>query len=121
MIIPEAELEVMKVLWNKGTATSFDIIDALKGVRNWNESTIRTLITRLQSKGIIEIVEKNGKTYTYAPILAEDEYINTIYEAVLERLFNGSISDLILNFAKQNQVSKEELEEIIALIEGEEK
>ncbi len=54
--ISDAELEIMQILWQKGKATSFDIIEKVN--QDWNESTIRTLINRLQSKGAIEVVSK---------------------------------------------------------------
>lgn len=117
--ISDAELEVMQILWKVGKATSFDIIDNIK--EDWNESTVRTLINRLQLKGAIEIIEKNGKTYTYRPIINEDEYKIVESNSFLKKMYSGSINNLLLNFVKQKKLSKQDLEDLIDLIEKEEK
>lgn len=117
--ISDAELEVMQILWQTGEATSFDIINNIK--EDWNESTIRTLINRLLSKGAIEIVSKNGKTYTYRPMINEDEYKMSESNSFLKKMYKGSVNTLLLNFVKQKKLSKQDLEDLINLIDEEEK
>lgn len=53
--ISDAELEVMKVIWEHGQTTSVEIIDDLKNLQNvtWNFNTIRTLIKRLDRKSVV--------------------------------------------------------------------
>jgi len=60
--ISDAELEVMKVIWNRGKATSVEIIEDLTEQQktNWSYNTIRTLIKRLLVKGAIEIIKKEA-------------------------------------------------------------
>lgn len=119
MKISEAEFEVMHVLWKKGTATSFDIIDGLKEVEEWNQSTIRTLIIRLQEKGAIKIVGKQGKTYTYAPAIKEEKFKKDLINIILEKVYDGSVNNMLLNFVKQKEISRKDLKEIMELIESE--
>ncbi len=97
--ISEAELEVMQVIWEKKKATSFDIIEKLKQ-KKWSDNTVRTLIKRLYKKGAIDIVKKEGKRF-------------------LETIFRGSIDDLVLNFVKEEKLSKERLEKLLEKIEKE--
>ena len=54
--ISDAELEVLKVIWDKNIVTSLDIIYELRRY-NWSNNTVRTLIKRLYKKGAIEIVK----------------------------------------------------------------
>lgn len=119
MKISDAELEVMQILWRMGQATSFDIIDNIN--KNWNESTVRTLINRLQSKGAIESIARNGKVYTYKPIINEEEYKVVESSSFLKKMYEGSVNNLLLNFVKQKKLSKEDLEDLIKLIDEEEK
>lgn len=115
--ISDAELVVMKVIWKKGEATSFDIIDNID--ENWNESTVRTLINRLNAKGAIEPVKREGKTYTYRPIINEEEFKIDESNSFLKKVYEGSVDKLILNFVKQKKLSKKDLEDLMNLIEEE--
>lgn len=118
--ISEAELDVMQIIWEKKQATSFDIIENLKN-KNWSDNTVRTLIKRLYKKGAIIILKKEGKTFTYAPKIKESEYQKTESKHFLDKIFRGSMSDLLLNFVKQEELSKKDLEELLEKINKEEK
>ena len=120
MKISEAEYEVLKILWDKGNVTSFDIIDELKGNKSWGQSTIRTLITRLLKKGAIEVVEQNGRTYTYRAIVKEDEYTKKESSNLLAKLYKGSINNMLLNFVQEKKLTKKDLQDLINLIEDKE-
>lgn len=114
--ISDAELEVLKVLWEKKQANSFDIIEALKE-NNWNDNTVRTLIKRLQDKKAIKIISKEGKTYTYTACINENEYKLEESKNFLNKLYNGSINEMLVCFAKQEKLSKEELKKLLDEIE----
>lgn len=117
--ISDAELVVMKILWRMGEATSFDIINNIN--ENWNESTVRTLINRLHSKGAIVPIAKSGKTYTYRPLINEEEYKVVESNSLVKKLYEGSINNLLLNFVKQKKLSKKDLEDLMNLIDEEDK
>lgn len=117
--ISDAELEVMQILWQKGQATSFDIIENINN--DWNESTVRTLINRLQSKGAIEPISKVGKIYTYRPTITEEDYKVVESNSFLKKMYDDSVNNLLLNFVKQKKLSKQDLEDLISLIDEEEK
>ena len=84
--ISNAELEVMNVIWEKEQATSYEIIYELKP-KKWNDNTIRTLINRLIHKKIIGICKKEGKMYTYTPLIQKREYQDYMYKKYLKFLF----------------------------------
>lgn len=116
--ISDAEFEVMQVFWNKKIANSFDIIDALKD-KNWSDNTIRTLIKRLQAKKAIGIVKQEGKIYFYEPLIDEEVYKIKESNNFINKLYNGSINEMLLCFAKENKLSKKDLEDLIKKIEDE--
>lgn len=118
--ISEAEYEVMKVLWDNGEMTSIDIIDCLSKKKKWNHNTIRTLITRLLNKKAIKIVSKEGKTYIYTYVLKQDKYIKQESTNFIDKLYNGSVKNMLLNFVKEDRLSKEDINDLIKLIESEE-
>ena len=109
--ISDAELEVMKVIWDKEKATSIEIIQGLSGV-TWNYNTIRTLIKRLLVKGAIEIVKKEGKTYTYRATIAKDEYKVDVLRKLLKKLYRDSFSELVLEYCESGDVTESEMKHI---------
>lgn len=118
--ISEAEYEVMKVLWDKQEATSIDIIDTVGKSKKWNPNTIRTLITRLIRKKAIEVVSKEGKTYVYTYRVTKQKYIEQESTNFLEKIYNGSVNSMLVNFVKQNKLSKQDISDLMKLIESEE-
>ena len=110
--ISEAELDVLQVIWEKKQATSFDIIEKVKN-KKWSNNTVRTLIKRLYKKGAIEIIKKEGKTFTYAAKITESEYQTKEGNRFLDKIFRGSMDNLLLNFVKQEQLSKKDLENLL--------
>lgn len=115
--ITDAELKVMNIFWSKGQANSLDIIKELRK-EAWSENTIRTLVKRLLNKNAIEIVEKNKKIYTYKPIISGNDYKLVESNALLNKLYNGSINEMLLNFVKHDKLSKEDLESLIKKIDS---
>lgn len=114
--ISDAEIEVMKVIWEKKEVTSLEIIQKLND-RNWNDNTIRTLINRLIAKKAVGIAKKEGKTYTYVPLIKEDEYKAKRTSNLIKQLHHGSFNEMLLNFVDSNELSKNELKDLLQQIE----
>lgn len=106
--ISDAELEVMKIIWEEREVTSLEIIQKLEH-RNWNDNTIRTLINRLIIKKAVGISKREGKTYTYVPLIKENEYKMKRSRNFIKQFYNGSVNDMLLNFVDSNEISDKEL------------
>ncbi len=120
--VTDAEYEVMKAVWELGgVATSREIFDKKKKKKPWSKTTVKTLISRLASKGALKSDKVAGSVYKYEANISEDEYKNQESENLIGKLFNGSINEMLLNFTKSNKLSKQELEELIKLVGEEEK
>lgn len=113
--ISDAELEVMKVIWREKEVTSLDIIEKLKYC-NWNNNTIRTLINRLIGKRAVGISKKEGKTYTYVPLIKENEYRIKQSKKFVKQFYGGSFNDMILNFIDSDEISQDELQVLMGQI-----
>lgn len=118
--ISEAELEVMKILWELGEATSAQIIDRLTQTTDWKPKTIQTLITRLAAKEAIKAEKINSKAFRYVPQVREEEYKSYANQSFLQKLYNGSVNLMLASFIKERKLSKEEMEELRKLLDREE-
>ena len=117
--ISESELEVMKVLWKINEGSSAQIIEQLKDNSDWKPKTIQTLITRLVSKGFVDVDKTNRKLFIYKPAISEKEYKDSASKSFLEKLYNGSINKMVLSFVKENKLSKEEIDELRDILKDE--
>ena len=110
--ISDAEIEVMKVIWREKEVTSIEIIKKLEQY-NWNDNTVRTLINRLISKRAVGISKKEGKTYTYVPLIKENEYKLKRSKNFIKQFYNGSINEMLLNFIDCNELSSNDLKYLL--------
>ena len=93
--ISEAELSVMEALWDVGAAmTAKDLQVMLKERRDWERTTVRSLLTRLQEKGSV-LVSKDSDEATYAPACTKEEYGWDLAEVLVHRLYDGDANALV--------------------------
>ena len=72
------------------------------------------------NKKAIKIVAKEGKTYIYTYVLKQDKYIKQESTNFIDKLYNGSVKNMLVNFVKEERLSKEDINDLIKLIESEE-
>ena len=117
--ISEAELEVMQVLWHRGESTSLEIIDEVKKKKEWKSNTIKTLISRLVTKEFIDVIRENKSLLVYKSKVSEEDYKSKETSNFIVKLYNGSINNMLVAFAKSNKLSKKDLEDLMKLVEDE--
>lgn len=119
--ITDAELDIMRVLWEKGSCTSPEILQGVSRTETRNRNTMKTLLLRLVNKGAVGYEEINSRTYKYFPIVTQDAYVSAESESFMKKLFSGSPQKMLLNFVKEEQITKNDLQRLIDLIEDDEK
>lgn len=117
--ITDAELEIMKVLWENGELTLNEIVEILSKDEKKNKSTIKTLLYRLIEKESVKSITNKSKENTYKAIVKKDDYLRKENESFLEKLYNGSTNKLLLNFVEEKKISKKDLQDLLDLIESE--
>jgi Predicted transcriptional regulator len=117
--ISDAELEVMKILWETGDTTSTQIIDRISETSDWKPKTIHTLIARLVDKKAISAKKIDGKSYLYSANVAEEDYKSHASKSFLKQLFNGSINLMVANYVKEQKLTKKEIDELKKLLDEE--
>lgn len=114
--ISDAESQVMELLWARAPQTADEIVAALRESNDWQDATIKTFLNRLLKKGAIR-AEYQGKRYLYHPVLARADWVSDESRSVLDRLFGGRVAPLVAHFSQREQLSKEDLAELRALID----
>lgn len=107
--ISEAELSVMETLWDTGAPmTAKDLQTVLKERRGWERTTVRSLLTRLQEKGSIQVAKDPDAT-TYAPQFTREEYGWDLAEVLVDRLYGHSAKALVAALLAHGILTKDEL------------
>ncbi|MBP3398906.1 MAG: BlaI/MecI/CopY family transcriptional regulator [Erysipelotrichaceae bacterium] len=109
--ISDSELAVMSYLWENGPKTASEIIAALQKKKDWSSKTIRTMIDRLAAKEIIK-VDRSQKELLFSPVITQKEYEKNTRKQLADRLYNGSIAQLLMNFVQQDELEKDEILEL---------
>ena len=117
--ITDAELEIMKVLWENSELTLNEIVEKLSEKEKKNKSTIKTLLYRLVEKKSVKSITKEKRENTFQAIINREEYLKKENESFLKRLYNGSTNKLLLNFVEEKKISKKDLQDLLNLIESE--
>lgn len=116
--LTKKEEEIMQIFWKVGKAFVKDIREALPDPRP-HVNTVSTAVRRLVDKGYL-VFEDFGPTYRYYPLIDKEAYSRHFLAPKLADVFDDSYKNVVAFFAKEEKISKEDLEEIIRLIESNE-
>ena len=109
----------MRAVWNLNKAFAKEVREEMPEPK-LHINTISTMMKRLVDKGFLSY-EDFGATYRYFPAISKKDYTSTYIRPELSRLFGGSIKDVVAFFAEEEEISIEELKEVIKLIEDNDK
>ena len=116
--LTRAEMEVMSILWDCGKGmTTHEIIEQYPEPKP-AYSTIATFLKILINKGFLgsRKLEGGGKTLVIPPLMTRDEYTNRVMKEVKSTFFGNSLKSMLSFFAKHEEVSEEDLKEIMEMI-----
>ena len=116
--ISGSEWQVMRLIWSDPPQTLPELLDKLKST-GWSKTTIQTYLARLVKKGALT-TQRRGKGYLYYPAVSEEACQLAESRDLLDRVYGGSLSRMVLGFVRGGQLSPEELAELKALIDREE-
>lgn len=117
--LTEKEEEVMMKLWNKEEMIARDVWELFPEPRP-HFNTIITYLRILEQKGWVKH-RTIGNTNLYRAIVSEEEVGNHSLKSVLTKFFNGSVTGIVNALLKQEKLSKEEIQELIDLVETKKK
>lgn len=116
MDITDAELEVMKVLWQSPGQTAADVHGELEPVQNWSRQTVKTLLSRLVEKGALSTTSV-GRAFCYTPAINREDYETRAARRFVDKVFSGRAAPLVAHLADGKGLSEDDLAELEALIE----
>ncbi len=113
--LTQGEWTIMEVLWERQRCTAPDVQEQLEDRTGWAYSTVKTMMDRMATKGILE-TERIRKMILYRPAIKRAQAQRGELMRTAKRAFNGAFSPLVEFLLDQNKLSKEELEHLEKMI-----
>lgn len=107
----ESELEILTILWNKENATVREVHEELSKNKDSGYTTTLKLLQIMFEKGLVTRDDRN-KTHIYQPAVTRQKTQKQFLDKMINTLFAGSSTQLVLQALGNQKASKDELEEI---------
>lgn len=105
------ENTVMQVVWQQQRVTADEIRGRLAARRPMKDSTVRTILRRLEQKGYVKHTTR-GRTYVYQPKVASRNVATDAVRGIIDRFCDGSVEDLLVGMIDDQLVTPEKLRRI---------
>lgn len=110
------ELEVLKVLWDRGPSTVREVMEVLNQTRERAYTSVMSLLNVMTEKRLL-VREPRGRAFVYRPRTGRDKTLGRLVSNLLSRAFEGSTSQLVMHLLDNAQPSADELAQIQQAIE----
>jgi len=111
----DLQLRIMKILWQRAEAAVGEVHQALAGEGDLAYTTIATMLRKMEARGLVRH-RLHERKFLYRPRVKAEEVTRKISAHFIERLFEGSLADMIAHLLTTRQISREELARLEALI-----
>ena len=111
--LPDAEFEIMKVVWaNEPPITTNMIMEQLGNERKWKAPTVISLMLRLVERGFLR-TEKNGKERTYFPLVDREDYLRFETGNFMKQYHENSFLSFVNTLYDGKKLNDHDLEELM--------
>ena len=113
--LTEAELRIMNVLWEKGSCSVQQVLDALSKKPALAYNSVLTTIRILEKKGYVRHV-KDGRAHIYLPMVGQHEATRFEIRHLVSRFFRNSHEQLLMNILEDQTINEDEIERLRKLL-----
>ena len=105
----------MKVLWQRGECMVSDVYADISKERDLAYTTIATMLRKMEAKGLVTH-RADGRSFVYSPRVAEADVSRSMADHLVDRLFQGSLTEAVTHLLSTREVSRAELAALEKLI-----
>jgi BlaI family penicillinase repressor len=106
--LSDLQLAILSVLWREGEATIAEVRDALAAERDLAPTTVATLLSRLEKRGVVER-RTEGRQFVYRASVTEREIRRSMVAGLTKRLFRGDPASLVSHLVEEGDIDAETL------------
>jgi BlaI family transcriptional regulator, penicillinase repressor len=111
-----SELEILRVLWGRGPSTVREVHEALSAKKSLGYTTVLKLLQIMTTKGTVRRNETQ-RAHVYEACLPAEQTKRQLAGDMLQRVFEGSASQLMMHALAGNRASRDEIEEIRRMLD----
>ena len=113
--LTELQLAVMRILWARKQATVAEITDELRPTRGLAQTTVATVLSRLEKRGIVGH-DTHARQFVYHAKLTEPEIRRSMVSEMTERLFGGDVTALVSHLISAREFSRGDVAKVKAML-----
>jgi predicted transcriptional regulator len=114
-VLTDQELEIMKIVWARDSATVRDVYEEMLKHRKIAYTTVMTMMGILEQKGHLK-KSAEERAYVYTPAQPQREVVGNMVRDFVKRVFNGSAKPLLVHLVENQKLSEDELDEVRKLL-----
>lgn len=109
--ITQSEEVIMNLLWEHGSLSIMQIVQALEESKHWSKQTIVSFLRRMEEKGTVKY-EQRGRTKYYFAVIPKADVVQKETRGILNRFFGGKWGTMVSYMAKETQLTDEDIQEL---------
>jgi predicted transcriptional regulator len=111
----DLQLKIMKLLWERREATVAEVHQSVARERELAYTTVATMLRKMEARSLVAHREE-GRSFVYRAAVHSDAVTRGMADHLIERLFEGSLADMVSHLLSTREVSREELSKLEKLI-----
>src|SRR5215207_3125543 len=113
--LTDLQFAIMRILWERAEATVLDVQNQLRPERDLAQTTIATMLSRLEKRGVVEH-RLDGRQFVYRPLITEQDVRGSMVSELRELLFNGSSAALMSHLLRSRDMNPGDLDRVKRMI-----
>jgi len=109
--LSELQIAVVRVLWRNGETSVTDIAKVLGDERGLKHTTVATLLTRLEKRGVVE-QRREGRQLIYRALVSEPQVRRSMVADLVGSLFGGDSRELVAHLVRESDLAPGDLENL---------
>lgn len=114
--LSDLQLSIMRVLWEQPHSSAAQVTENLRGSRDLAHTTVATLLTRLEKRGLLRS-QREGRQIFYTALMSESQIQRSMLADLLVTVFRGNTPALLSHLVQEDEIKADDLEKIRQLIE----
>lgn len=111
--LSELQIAIMRALWARGDASVAEIADVLAAQRGLKYTTVATLLTRLEKRGVVA-QHRDGRQLIYRALVSEPQVRRSMVADLVGSLFGGDARELVAHLVRESEIAPGDLERVRA-------
>jgi predicted transcriptional regulator len=116
VVLSELQLDVLRVVWERGEASTPEVVEALRRDRGLAHTTVATLLSRLEKRGILTS-RRDGRQLLYKARVTQAKVRSSMVSGLISTLFDGDPKALLAHLVKEDELTSDDLEKIRKLLD----